>query len=332
MKVRVKKKYEAGAAVNYISRRQALKKLQLSLKDFRRLCILKGIYPHEPAHKKQVNKGSTENRVWYYRKDINFLAHEPIINKFREYKVFLKKLNHYKAKREESKVKKLYENKPEYSLDRIVKERFNTFISIKGIYYQAEICGEKVTWVVPHDRGLPHVSDVDFTVMFFKSLNFYVTFAEFYVSMLGFVNFRLYQMIGLYYPPQIQTGQNIIGSNNDDEEYIEKVYSLARPLAKRPDADKDQEEEDHLDIYGEDNNAMAEKIKEGKVIRYVRCYANFKYPYSIEKFNVGYWKLFLLVLSYLDVAPLVASLPPTGTKPKPKKVKDDASLEINQQR
>ncbi|WKY01185.1 hypothetical protein Q1695_015300 [Nippostrongylus brasiliensis] len=315
MKVRVKPKYQAGAAVNYISRREALKKLQLSLKDFRRLCILKGIYPHEPAHKKKVNKGSTENRVWYYRKDINFLAHEPIINKFRDYKVFLRKLNHYKAKRNESKVKKLYANKPEYELDRLVKERYptfgsairdlddalclcftfatlphtrilkeglidgcrrvtaefmhyiiesqslrNTFISIKGIYYQAEICGEKVTWIVPHERGLPHVTDVDFSVM--------VTFAEFYVAMLGFVNFRLYQMIGLFYPPQIQTGQNTIApADGEEEEYMQKVYSLARPLAKRTGADGTKDDEESVDMFGDDSNALAEKIKETKLIK-----------------------------------------------------------------
>ncbi|XGW15425.1 hypothetical protein V3C99_001138, partial [Haemonchus contortus] len=315
MKVRVKPKHEAGAAVNYISRREALKKLQLSLKDFRRLCILKGIYPHEPAHKKKVNKGSTENRVWYYRKDINFLAHEPIINKFRDYKVFLRKLNHYKAKKDESKVKKLYDNKPEYELDRMVKERYptfgsairdlddalclcfafatlphtrilkeglidscrrltaefmhyiieahalkNTFISIKGIYYQAEICGEKVTWIVPHDRGLPHVTDVDFTVM--------VTFAEFYVAMLGFVNFRLYQMIGLYYPPQIQTGQNMLAADDsDDEERVEKIYSLARPLAKRTGAESSEDQEEAVEMFGDEGNALAEKLKEAKLIK-----------------------------------------------------------------
>ncbi|KAL6727115.1 hypothetical protein Aduo_009021 [Ancylostoma duodenale] len=315
MKVRVKPKHEAGAAVNYISRREALKKLQLSLKDFRRLCILKGIYPHEPAHKKKVNKGSTENRVWYYRKDINFLAHEPIINKFRDHKVFLRKLNHYKAKKNESKVEKLYANKPEYSLDRVVKERYptfgsairdlddalclcfvfatlphtrilkeglidscrrltsefmhyvieahalkNTFISIKGIYYQAEICGEKVTWIVPHERGLPHVTDVDFTVM--------VTFAEFYVAMLGFVNFRLYQMIGLYYPPQIQTGQNSITTEDPNEEdHIEKVYSLARPLARRAGAENDNDDEENFETFGDDDNVLAEQLKESKTIK-----------------------------------------------------------------
>lgn len=53
----------------------------------RRLCILKGIYPHEPKHKKKVNKGSTAARTFYLLKDIKFLLHEPIVNKFRDYKV-----------------------------------------------------------------------------------------------------------------------------------------------------------------------------------------------------------------------------------------------------
>ena len=53
----------------------------------RRLCILKGIYPHEPAHAKKVGKGSTAPKTYYLMKDIQFLLHEPIVNKFRQFKV-----------------------------------------------------------------------------------------------------------------------------------------------------------------------------------------------------------------------------------------------------
>lgn len=39
---KIKKRGESGAAKNYVTRNQAIKKLQISLADFRRLCILKG--------------------------------------------------------------------------------------------------------------------------------------------------------------------------------------------------------------------------------------------------------------------------------------------------
>jgi len=48
---------------------------------------LKGIYPHEPRHKKKVGKGSTSPKTYYFLKDIQFLSHEPIVGKFREFKV-----------------------------------------------------------------------------------------------------------------------------------------------------------------------------------------------------------------------------------------------------
>ena len=69
-----------------------------------------------------------------------------------------------------------------------------TFLSIKGIYYQVEIMGQKITWIIPYKfaQTLPH--DIDYSVM--------NTFLEFYESLLKFVNFKLYSDVGLTYPPE----------------------------------------------------------------------------------------------------------------------------------
>ena len=113
----------AGAATNYITRNQAIKKLQISLADFRRLCILKGIYPRDPKNRKKANKGSTAPRTFYYTKDVAYLMHEPVLWKFREHKAFIKKLKKAEGKGQASKVQTLKDHKPVYTLDHIVRER-----------------------------------------------------------------------------------------------------------------------------------------------------------------------------------------------------------------
>nr|XP_014339118.1 PREDICTED: pescadillo homolog [Bos mutus] len=244
-----KKKYERGSATNYITRNKARKKLQLSLADFRRLCILKGIYPHEPKHKKKVNKGSTAARTFYLIKDIKFLLHEPIVNKFREYKVFVRKLRKAYGKSEWNTVERLKDNKPNYKLDHIVKERYPTFVdalrdlddalsmcflfvflSIKGIYYQAEVLGQPIVWITPYTFSHDHPTDVDYRVM--------ATFTEFYTTLLGFVNFRLYQSLNLHYPPKLESQVHTEAKTSEDtyalnsESSLEKLAALSASLAR----------------------------------------------------------------------------------------------------
>ena len=87
------------------------------------------------------------------------------------------------------------------------------FLSIKGVYYQAEVMGQNVTWLVPYQftqnvGSLPSVvnkslnprqipSDVDVRVM--------LTFLELYQTLLGFTFFKLYTDAGLVYPPPLDT-------------------------------------------------------------------------------------------------------------------------------
>ncbi|GAA5948456.1 hypothetical protein JCM10213_004431, partial [Rhodosporidiobolus nylandii] len=246
----MKKKGEAGASKNYITRNQAIKKLQCTLSDFRRLCILKGIYPREPRNRKKANKGSSAPASFYYAKDIQYLLHEPVLHKLREHKAFAKKLSKAIGRKEWGLAKNLEESKPTYRLDHIIKERYPTFVdslrdlddalslivlfaalpasstvpasiiancarlaaewqlyvmrtralrkvflSIKGIYFQAEIQGQTITWLVPYMFTQTIPSDLDYRIM--------LTFLELYQTLLGFAFFKLYTDINLVYPPKL---------------------------------------------------------------------------------------------------------------------------------
>lgn len=69
-----------------------------------------------------------------------------------------------------------------------------SFLSIKGIYYQATIQGQDILWLMPYKFVQRTGGDIDYRIM--------ATFVEFYTTLLGFVNFRLYTSIGLVYPPR----------------------------------------------------------------------------------------------------------------------------------
>lgn len=84
------KKDHAGLDATFIGRSKCLSLLQITLKDFRRLCILKGVYPREPLGNKAP--GKKKGQTYYHVKDMRAIAHEPVLEKFRDFQAFMKKV------------------------------------------------------------------------------------------------------------------------------------------------------------------------------------------------------------------------------------------------
>jgi pescadillo len=119
---REKKKGQAGNAKAYITRAKALKKLQLSLPEWRRLCIIKGIYPRDPKRKPEG-----ADKTYYLRKDIDFLAHERLIDTIRAENIHRRKVVKAKSKKQLDVLKALFLKAPHANLDHIIVERYPQF-------------------------------------------------------------------------------------------------------------------------------------------------------------------------------------------------------------
>lgn len=158
------------------------------------------------------------------------------------------------------------------------------FVSVKGIYYQAEIMGESVSWLVPHAFTQHLPSEVDFRVM--------LTFLEFYEIFFKFVLFKLYANQGWQYPPVVderldhagscllamksndlnaaqpaveskeaqrqakleaEAGSSSAAANSsktavDAKQFKQQVNSLPKLLQSMPENEDDDDEDDGLDI------------------------------------------------------------------------------------
>lgn len=319
---------KAGNAVQYVTRNQAIKKLQLKISEFRRLCILKGIHPREPKKKVQG-----AHKTYYHVKDIAFLLHEPLLDKIREIAAHEKKIKRALAKKNRPLAAKISTRRPEYRLDHLVKERYpslvdalrdlddplamvhlfavlpadqtkgippdrvqlsrrlalewqayivashslrKSFVSVKGFYYQAEIKGQEITWMVPHQVSQVLPADVDFKVM--------LTFLELYQSTLQFVMFSLYNEMGIQYPPNVDDAVDSAGilyigntskmidevkSDRDTNAKVKKmsekisrleddIRELDNPSVSDEDSDGEEENEDDIVIYVDDDDDLPE--------------------------------------------------------------------------
>jgi len=119
------KRHNAGLEATFIGRSACLKKLQVTLKDFRRLCILKGIYPREPLGRVPKNK---KGQSFYHIKDIKAIAHEPVLEKFHEFRSFMKKVRRAAGRNERDEAARKNALVPTYTLHHLVKERYPRFV------------------------------------------------------------------------------------------------------------------------------------------------------------------------------------------------------------
>ena len=92
--------------------------------SFRKLCILKGIYPHDP---KKKHRKYGDRRVYYHAKDIKLLRREPILWAWRSQKTYRSSIVKHKGRHNWSKVKRMQLNIPQVSIDHLVRERYATF-------------------------------------------------------------------------------------------------------------------------------------------------------------------------------------------------------------
>ena len=111
--------------------------------------------------------------------------------------MYQKKYKKAKAKGDIGKIRYLVKHKPLLKHFELYVIRSHSlrkvFVSVKGIYYQSEILGQLITYIVPFKYPANLPIDVDYRVM--------VTFLDFYLTLLKFVNFKLYSSLNLQYPP-----------------------------------------------------------------------------------------------------------------------------------
>lgn len=333
---KLRKKGESGSKKIYINRDKAIKKLQLSIKDFRRLCIIKGIYPVEPTKKKKITR-SSKKKTYYLTSDIRYLSNEPLVHKFWQFKSYLKRITKCKGRGDYDLLNQVAKTKPMLKFDHVIRERYpkftdalrdlddalcmcflyanmtkneqlpgqviqysrrlisefmhyvietrslrKVFVSIKGIYFQAQIMGQEITFIVPHKFSFYQQQDIDYSVM--------RTFTEFYITLLGFANYKLLTSANFHYPPKALVPANLnrevnytIGSGKSDKQ-DEYIACLNRPLVRSVNADVIREEE-NLD-YFEDDGEYREHVQFTKLFEKFKFYLNREVPREALVFTI----------------------------------------------
>ena len=144
-----------------------------------------------------------------------------------------------------------------------------------------------MTWIVPHSFGFAQPASVDMRLM--------SIFVEFYTTVLGFVNFRLFNSLNLHYPPTLATSSgelkikrpctHVISNSHSEPaaEQEDRVMALNQALARtlvEPDAvelDKIEVEEGGEAIEAARAEAEARE-RQGKLFNGLRFFLGREVP------------------------------------------------------
>jgi len=119
-KERLKKKF--------LTRMQATRLLQTDSMGFRRLCILKGIYPRALGRSKQKSSGN--DKQYYMAKEIKWLVRDHLQERIQDYSAWEKRFRRAKAMQKDKEIAFLTSSKgrPHYQLAATLKERYPYFL------------------------------------------------------------------------------------------------------------------------------------------------------------------------------------------------------------
>jgi len=238
------------------------------------------------------------------------LGHEKLLDKFRELKIYERKIKKAKARNQKFDLKKLVDGKPTYSIDHILKERYprfldavndlddalclislfaslpkhellniksetisecqrllrefylycavsksfrKGFISIKGIYMNVEVMNYDIVWLSPIHTQQKLTFDVDYEIM--------SNFLELYISLMKFVNLKLFKDIGMDYPPPKENyDMTFFGLNSLD------INKIQNKVGIKAESEKNKLSEE-VNLESEEMKKILELENQNKIIK-----------------------------------------------------------------